>query len=348
MAERCWWGREMYMKLAWSYAVAFVVMTCGLALARQSGDGSLAAPAFENGGIINNVYTNECFGFSFAIPHGWQLSTQAMGADGRAMHASKAALILLMIGQHREGSKEGSFENRIALSASESTSFAPEVQQFVSNAAHGQINLDREHREIVKDTYSVDYGSKHFSRADYKQTVGDGTRYVAIVYTKFRGYYIGEIITAGSPEELDHAANSLQDISFQEDEPNPKCVMRGDEPTSGIIGGVLSSKPPQPGSPQPTRVRVSQGVSTGLLIKKVAPHYPEDAKQARIQGQVVLQARIDKDGNIEDLTLVSGHPILAPAAIDAVKQWKYKPYLLNGQPVGVETQIIVNFQLSGH
>jgi protein TonB len=77
------------------------------------------------------------------------------------------------------------------------------------------------------------------------------------------------------------------------------------------------------------------------------PIYSEFARQAGIQGSVVLQALIDKNGNIEDLTLVSGHPVLAPAATKAVKQWKYKPYLLNGQAVKVETQIVVNFYLSG-
>jgi protein TonB len=87
-------------------------------------------------------------------------------------------------------------------------------------------------------------------------------------------------------------------------------------------------------------------VSQGLLVKKIQPEYPEEARQGRIQGQVVLQVVINQNGDIENATLVSGHPLLAPAAIEAVKQWKYKPYLLNGQPVIVETQIVVNFELS--
>jgi protein TonB len=116
----------------------------------------------------------------------------------------------------------------------------------------------------------------------------------------------------------------------------------------GVIGGILSSTHvdvPKVATPQ--RVRVSSGVSTGLLIRKVSPTYPQLAKQARIQGQVVLQAEISKDGTITNLQLISGHPMLAPAAIEAVKQWRYKPYLLNGEPVAVETQVIVNFSLSG-
>ena len=116
----------------------------------------------------------------------------------------------------------------------------------------------------------------------------------------------------------------------------------------GVIGGIISSTPvavPKVATPQ--RVRVSQGVSQGLLVKRVQPAYPPLARQARIQGTVVLHAVISKDGSIENLQLVSGHPMLAPAAIDAVKQWKYKPYLLNGEPVEVETEVLVNFTLSG-
>jgi len=116
----------------------------------------------------------------------------------------------------------------------------------------------------------------------------------------------------------------------------------------GVIGGILSSTPvavPKVATPQ--RIRVSSGVQSGLLIKKVAPNYPPLAKQARIQGHVLLQAEISKEGTIQNLQLISGHPMLAPAAIEAVKQWRYKPYLLNGEPVAVDTQVDVIFSLSG-
>jgi periplasmic protein TonB len=116
----------------------------------------------------------------------------------------------------------------------------------------------------------------------------------------------------------------------------------------GVIGGIISSTPvavPKVATPQ--RVRVSQGVSQGLLVRRVNPSYPPLARQARIQGTVILRAVISKDGSIENLQLVSGHPMLAPAAIEAVKQWKYKPYLLNGEPVEVDTEVQVNFTLSG-
>ena len=120
----------------------------------------------------------------------------------------------------------------------------------------------------------------------------------------------------------------------------------------GVIGGIISSSSslaavPRLSQPAPAvqRVRVSQGVTKGLLIYRVEPAYPPLAKQARIQGVVVLTAIIGKDGNVQNLQIVSGHPLLAPAAIEAVKQWRYKPFLLNGQPVEVETTVTVNFRV---
>ena len=101
-------------------------------------------------------------------------------------------------------------------------------------------------------------------------------------------------------------------------------------------------------SPPPTarQVRVSH-MMEGNLIHQVQPAYPPLARLARIQGTVVLRAIISREGKIENLEVLSGHPMLAPAAIEAVRQWRYRPYLLNDQPVEVETQVSVNFTLSG-
>src|SRR5579864_6216257 len=118
---------------------------------------------------------------------------------------------------------------------------------------------------------------------------------------------------------------------------------------NGVLGSIASagSVAALPKIATPQRVRVSSGVSQGLLVRRVNPTYPPLARQARIQGTVILQAQISKTGDIQNLQLISGHPMLAPAAIEAVKQWKYKPYLLNGEPVEVDTQVQVNFTLAG-
>ena len=108
-------------------------------------------------------------------------------------------------------------------------------------------------------------------------------------------------------------------------------------PAGGATNGSDSSS---------KKVTITAGISQGLLVTQVPPVYPPLAREARIQGTVGLQAIIGTDGAVESLELVSGHPMLAPAAIEAVKQWKYRPYLLNGVPIEVRTTINVNFILS--
>ena len=119
----------------------------------------------------------------------------------------------------------------------------------------------------------------------------------------------------------------------------------------GVIGGIISAASNISAVPKlalpvvPKRVRISQGVTTGQLTHKVEPFYPMIARNAHVEGQVILKAIINKEGRIQDLQLISGHVLLAPAAVDAVRQWLYKPFLLNGEPVEVETTVTVTFQL---
>jgi protein TonB len=94
------------------------------------------------------------------------------------------------------------------------------------------------------------------------------------------------------------------------------------------------------------RIRVSTGISEGMLTRRVEPVYPIIAQRARVQGTVEMKALICKQGTIENLQLVSGHPLLVPAAMEAVKQWRYRPYVLNGEPLEVETMVIVNFHMN--
>jgi len=121
----------------------------------------------------------------------------------------------------------------------------------------------------------------------------------------------------------------------------------------GIIGSVPTAAPPPPPPPvkvekpvAPQRIRVGGQVQAAKLIRQPRPIYPPLAKQARISGHVILNAIIGKDGTIQNLTVASGHPLLIPSALEAVKQWVYQPTLLNGDAVEVVTQIDVNFTLS--
>jgi periplasmic protein TonB len=114
----------------------------------------------------------------------------------------------------------------------------------------------------------------------------------------------------------------------------------------GIIGGVGGGPPPPPKA-APSRIRVGGNVQQAKMLRMVQPVYPAIAKTAHISGTVMLHAIISKDGNVEQLEYVSGPPLLMRAAMDAVKQWRYQPTTLNGDPVEVDTTISVVFSLGG-
>ena len=124
-------------------------------------------------------------------------------------------------------------------------------------------------------------------------------------------------------------------------------------PTIGSPNGFpmpLGGARPLPPAPPPSVAHTfrTSSMLKGNLIRRVDPVYPPLARGARIQGPVVLVAVISKAGAIENLRAISGHPMLVPAAIDAVRQWLYRPYILNSEPIEVETQITVNFFLAEH
>lgn len=96
---------------------------------------------------------------------------------------------------------------------------------------------------------------------------------------------------------------------------------------------------------KPARLHVSQAVAEKNVVYKVPPRYPIEAKEKHITGDVILGVTIDHSGSISELKVISGDPVLAQAAADAVKQWKYKPYLLNGEPVLVDTTVKITFRM---
>jgi protein TonB len=125
--------------------------------------------------------------------------------------------------------------------------------------------------------------------------------------------------------------------------PAPDVVASNGSDTA--ISGMLSTTPVNVPTTAAQTIKLSQGVSQGLLMKRVAPIYPPTAKQMHVQGTVQIQANISKDGSISNVKLLSGDATLGRAAMDAVRQWKYKPYVLNGEPIDIQTQVTVIFKL---
>jgi protein TonB len=122
--------------------------------------------------------------------------------------------------------------------------------------------------------------------------------------------------------------------------------------SGGVVGGLLSGAappPPPPPPPKPVKrnpIRVGGNVQESRLIRRVDPPYPDLAKRARVSGKVTLVVTVDEEGNVTECSVTSGHPLLNDAALNAVKQWKYSPTLLNGEPVPVIANVTVIFKLN--
>lgn len=307
----------------WLCVIVIAVFSQATAIGQPAVSAAPEKLSWNSGKIVDALYSNECLGFSLPIPDGWELDTGIVGADGKARHVGGGQLTLLFLRPRGNPSSP----EIIHLHALDATSNAQSAQDYVSETVHQQAVSIRFQdgrtieKELLQDASPVEYGGKRFFRAAFKQT---GTIYVGFAFTKFRGYFLGGTFVARTQEDLDKSIDSLRQIAFGKDERDVRCVQ--DSSPAG-------------------RVRVSEKVSQLLLSQKVSPQYPHEARKEHIQGPVVLKAEVDTSGNVQDLAVVSGHPLLAPAAIDAVKQWKYKPYLLNGQPVNVETQVTVSFTL---
>ena len=145
-------------------------------------------------------------------------------------------------------------------------------------------------------------------------------------------------------------------IIKEEAEPDPNMMgMQGGVPggvaggsMGGVLGGVIGGAGGGPPPPKPSQTRIKQGgaVTAASLINRVQPVYPPLARQTRVSGTVRLHAIISKDGSVQQLEVLQGHPLLVQAALDAVRQWRYRPTLLNGEPVEVDTTIDVIFSLN--
>ena len=177
---------------------------------------------------------------------------------------------------------------------------------------------------------------------------------------------------AGTPHSGSHGATATRPSVFAQPREIPRETYTGPDPRHFAVGpDVATDTGPGPACPTcpvtnlpdmgnalppppiavhhspPPPTPVSGGVIEGYLVKQIQPAYPHMAQLAGVQGDVILQAVIDREGRIEQLQAVSGHPMLVAAALDAVRQWRYRPYRLNGEPVEVETQVTVRFILSG-
>lgn len=268
----------------------------------------------DQGVVTNNIYTNQFFGITWELPKDWLVDAPNK-PNGRA-------LTLLQV---HPGGKQSS--DLVALTAQDFT----DVWNFSSQYMDALRPLMEKEgwQSLNNNGYYTLGGGIPAHREDYKK--GDPPRRFAVVLAgPFHGYELKVLIHSDSNERIQDLIKAVLLMKVQPDWKS------------------LDANAPSPAdahSEVTKRVRVSSQVLQTLANKKVPPVYPSDARHNHVQGSVVMLVHVGQNGELEDIYVQEGNPVLAKAAVAAVSQWTYKPYQLNGSPAKLESMVIVNFQL---
>jgi TonB family protein len=263
----------------------------------------------DAGAVNGNGYANQFFNLTWEFPKEWIVERKGESGD------RETRLIRLLPGGLGENESVELDYAGVSPQYEENLSQRMEAQGWQPVEGHGYYSLG---------------GGVPAQRYDY-QSKESPVRYLTILAGPFHNCELSVHLSAASSERI----RELVKAAFL------GIKIRPDWPPGAEANLIL---PTSPGSPL-VRVRVSQGVSHALLQNQVPPHYPDEARRTHIQGSVVMLAHIGMDGLMKDLYVEFGHPFLVPAAVEAVSQWRYRPYLLQGKPVELETQVTVNFKL---
>jgi len=287
-----------------------------------------AAPPL--GTFRDDAYSNDYFSIFYPLSRDWVRETDLMRSKIASEGNSQGTYVLLAavhIPQDSEPMKADS--SFIVISTNRSG--AQDCKQYLEVFANSvQSHKDGKPKG---DVSQFTIAGHDFYRRDFEFRHDPEHR--TFLCTSMKDYMLQWNIVGLSKDAIETAVSTLRSITPAP--PPPATTAQPPPPT------VKSSNV----SPHVQAVRVSSGVSVGLLIKKVVPVYPPEAKYAHIQGSVVMQAVINKAGDVVDLEVISGPIELVVSAVNAVRKWKYRPYLLLGNPVEVQTQIVVNYTLSG-
>jgi hypothetical protein len=267
----------------------------------------VAQGSLDPGSLRANVYSNDSLGLTWEFPAEWIVQKETNAPAGRQT-------VLLQL---------RAVDDSIVLAA-EDYRDSPGFSAEYSNAIKAALEK--------KDWKP--YGSRGFL------TIGDGvgvledrfsskatpTRYLFVACGALRGYELKFIVESKTPEHLEELSHTLRTFKVRPDWSSGESI-----------------EPPHDPS-RPRMIRVSEGVSEGLLRKRVMPASPKDARGKKVHGTVLMVMHLNTLGHVRDLYVLEGDPLLASAAVEAVSHWQYMPYQLNGEPISVETQVIVNFR----
>lgn len=295
----------------------------------------VAATPPSLGTFRDGVYENGDFNFDYPLPAvEWIRETELMR---KLVPPPEQSGMFVLLAALRIPQKHASLEaeSSFVLSAlRKNSSTRGTCETYIEEVAKVLLsNSARQHGTVQ----TIEINGHRFARADFEFRARPNHRSVLCSETK--DYLFEWDMKGDSEADVERAVSTLNEIHWGGPSAGRTASNDGEEPASASN---------QPGTTsQPVRVRVSQGVSAGLKIKDVRPVYPEPAKLSRIQGSGAMNAVISRTGDISDIEVLAGPVELVVSAVTAVRQWKYKPYLLKGEPVEVNTTITVMYTLSG-
>jgi TonB family protein len=273
-----------------------------------------------------NVYSNDYFGIYYPLSRDWVLETGLM-RDKLEGKDSGVSVLLAAIRIPQDSSPLRADSSFTVLAEGGSQVLAPDECKRYLGLVADELRSQKEGQQKGEVT-QFKSGGHDFYRADFEYR--HGVDHGAILCTSVKEFRLQWNIRGWSKQGVEAAASTFNSLAQTPPIPSPPV-----------------DPPPKEGSKKAQRVQIAQGVSAGLLIKKIQPVYPEDARYGRIQGEVRLKAVITKNGDIADLEVLGGPIELVVSAVNAVRKWKYRPYLLMGDPVEVQTEVRVNYTLSG-
>ncbi len=289
----------------------------------------ISTPATPDlGSFHDDLYRNEYFRLYYPLSHDWVRETQLMRKQFAEQNHSTDTYVLLTEVHIPQDNTEPRADSTFTVLAvrRDSNRATDNCTQYLDALA--AMVQNRKEGKLKGNIGQFAFATHDFYREDFEYHSGISDR--TTVCTSEKNYLLLWNIQGRTRKAVEIVVSTLNSLEVAP--PPPQLT-----PPASIA-------PPKTATP--SKVQVSQGFSTGLLIKQVRPSYPEEARNNRVQGTVLLSVAINKTGDVVDLEVVSGPIDLAVSAVNAVRLWKYRPYLLMGNPVEVETMVVVNFTLS--
>jgi TonB family protein len=275
------------------------------------------------GTFRDNAYSNDYFGIYYPVSRDWVRETDLMRGKLASEGNTRGTYVLLAAVHIPQDTSPLRADSSFTVLAVNRTG-AQDCKQYLELLA-SNMQSKKEGKQ-KGDVSQFTIAGHDFYRADFEYR--QGIDHHTSVCASIKDYILHWNIVGLSKQAIETAVSTLNSMTS-----SPPTIPAEPQPT------------PRKDQNLPRNVRVSPGITTGLLIKKVIPDYPSEAKYAHIQGSVLMRAVINKTGDVVDLEVISGPIDLVVSAVNAVRKWKYRPYLLDGNPVTVETQIVVNYAL---